>query len=102
MTVIAASINLSKVDKTKFFVNKHGEKCLDVVLIESKERKFENDFMVVQGLPKQDRDAGLKGAILGNAKYLGQAGAPKSETKVAGKLSVADTIAEDDGSSVPF
>lgn len=101
MTVIAASINLSKVDKTKFFINKQGEKCLDVVLLESKERKFDNDFMVVQGLPKQDRDAGLKGAILGNAKYLGQAQAPKQEAKVAGGLTVAKTI-EEDSSSVPF
>jgi hypothetical protein len=68
--MITLSIAVNKVDKSKFFVHKNGNKMLDLVLIETPNSKYDNDYMVVQGLPKADRDKGEKGAILGNAKIL--------------------------------
>tara|TARA_R110000868_G_scaffold363753_1_gene626143 strand:+ start:55 stop:360 length:306 start_codon:yes stop_codon:yes gene_type:complete len=101
MRLIAVKIDCTKIDKSKLFLGKNGAKYLDCLLQEVENDTYGNDFRVVQAVSKEERLAGTRGAILGNGKYLGQAGAPKQEAKVAGGLSVAKTI-EDDGSSVPF
>jgi hypothetical protein len=68
--MITASIAVNKVDKSKFFVKKNGDKMLDITLIETPNSKYDNDYMVVQATTKEERDKGVKGAILGNAKII--------------------------------
>ena len=68
--MIKISIAVNKVDKSKFFVKKNGDKMLDLVLIETPNSKYENDYMVVQDSTKEEREAGKKGAILGNGKLF--------------------------------
>jgi len=68
--MIIASIDLRKIDQSKCKTHTNGAKYCDIVLIESKQNQYGNDYMVVQGLPKEDRLAGKKGAILGNAKIF--------------------------------
>jgi hypothetical protein len=68
--MITASIAVNKVDKSKFFTKKNGDKMLDLVLIETPNSKYDNDYMVCQGVTKEDRAKGIKGAILGNAKLI--------------------------------
>jgi hypothetical protein len=58
--------------KDKMFNAESGAVYLDVLLIPTPENQYGNDYMIVQSLSKEDRDAGIKGAILGNAKYLKQ------------------------------
>ena len=82
--MLTAKINVSKIDKTKLFKGEKGT-YLDLVLIETPNDQYGNDYVVVQGLTKADRDAGLRGAILGNAKIRGTGkattqGAPKQTT----------------------
>ena len=43
---------------------------LDMVLIETPQSKYDQDYMIVQDSSKEDRDAGKKGAILGNGKII--------------------------------
>ena len=80
--MIKLKIDVTKIDKTKLFRAESGAIYLDVVLIETPTSEY-NDYMAVQDLPKADRDAGLKGAILGNAKMVkkeaSQAPAPAEE-----------------------
>lgn len=68
---ITGKIDVAKIDKTKLYQGKSA-KYLDIVLIPSKDNQYGNDYMIVQGVPKADRDAGVRGAILGNAKILGE------------------------------
>ena len=68
--IITGKINVMKIDKTKMFNADSGAVYLDIVLIPSPENQYGNDYMIVQGIPKEARDAGMKGAILGNAKIL--------------------------------
>ena len=81
-TMIKLKIDVTKIDKTKLFRAESGAIYLDGVLIETPTSEY-NDYMAVQDLPKADRDAGLKGAILGNAKMVkkeaSQAPAPAEE-----------------------
>lgn len=65
--MILAKIDVSKIDKSKLFTGKKGV-YLDLVLIESKSDKFGNDYMVYQGISKEERERGVKGETLGNAK----------------------------------
>ena len=66
-----AKINLAKVDKDKLFVSeKTGAIYLDVVLIETNNNEYGNSHMIVQSTTKEEREQGIKGVILGNAKQL--------------------------------
>ncbi len=71
--MIKASIDVTKIDKTKLYQGKKG-KYLNIILIERQD-DFGNSHMVVQDVTKEERLAGAKGAILGNAKTYGQGGA---------------------------
>jgi hypothetical protein len=68
--MITVKINVSKIDKTHLFEGKSG-KYLDLVLRETPNDKYGNDYMVVQGVSKEARQKGVKGPILGNAKNFG-------------------------------
>jgi len=64
---IIAKIDVTKIDKNKLYEGKKGT-YLDVILIPTPGSHFGNDYMLVQGVTKEDREAGLRGEILGNAK----------------------------------
>jgi len=67
---ISCKIDVTKIDKTKLFKGKKGT-YLDAILIEKKS-EYGDDYMIVQGVSKEEREAGIKGAILGNAKIHGK------------------------------
>lgn len=78
--MIRAKLDVTKIDKTLIFVGEKG-KYIDITLIETPNDKFGNDFMVVQDVGKEKREAGVKGAILGNAKIFGGSrAAPAAQT----------------------
>ena len=78
-----AKINLAKVDKEKLFVSeKTGAVYLDIVLIESNNNEYGQSHMIVQSVTKEEREQGVKGVILGNAKQLeSTASEPEPEKK---------------------
>ena len=69
--MISAKIDVTKIDKAKLFEGKNGAKYLDIVLMESPNNAYGNDYMVVQSVSKEERLAGKRGAILGNGKNMG-------------------------------
>ena len=78
--IILAKINVTKIDKSKLFKGEKGT-YLDIVLVETPDSKYADDYMVVQSVSKEEREKGVKGAILGNAMIVGQkpaAPAPQS------------------------
>jgi len=82
--IINAKINVTKVDKSKLFKGAKGT-YLDVVLLENRggRDQYGMDGMVIQQVDKKDRDAGQRGAILGNFKYVQrdtQQAAPPADT----------------------
>jgi len=76
--MISVSINVSKIDKDHLYEGKQG-KYLNLVLWETPDDKYGNDYRVVQGVSKEARAAGTKGAILGNAKIVGKKPEASSE-----------------------
>lgn len=96
---ITLSIKTGAIDKAKLKVGRNGEHYLEMVLIETPNSKFDQDFMVVQSVSKEERDRGVKGNILGNGKILGRKPAPKPTSAPA--ESEAKPSPEDDP-DVPF
>ena len=66
--LIYVKIDVTKILKEHLFAGKNGAKYLDVVLIPSSKSQYGDTHMAVQGLPKELRDQGTKGPIIGNAK----------------------------------
>ena len=66
--MISLSINVSLIDKERLFQGKKGQ-YLDCVLIETPNSEY-GDYMVVESISKEEREAGNKGTILGNGKII--------------------------------
>jgi hypothetical protein len=66
--MISLSINVSKIDKARLFQGKQGQ-YLDAILIETPNSEY-GDYMIVESISKEERDAGNKGTIIGNAKII--------------------------------
>ena len=79
-----AKIDVMKIDKTKLVPGKTGAKWLDLVIIENKAGRDEygNDGFISQGVSKEAREAGVKGAILGNWRRVGEKSAAKKAAVV--------------------
>ncbi len=91
-SIIAGKIDCTKIEKARLFSGKAGQKWLDVVLIPTPNSKYDDDYVICQSVSKEEREKGIKGPILGNAKILG--GKP-AETK-------KETEAEPENDDVPF
>lgn len=96
--MIIAKIDVTKIDKSKLFKGQKGT-YLDVVLIDTPNSQHGDDYMVVQGVTKEDREAGVKGAILGNAKITGQ---PKQQAQKPNRPSPAPASQAFEGGEIPF
>ena len=75
--IIKVKLDVMKIDKSKLFIGKNGAKYLDITLLENRDGadKYGNNFMVVQEVSKEEREAGVRGAILGNGKIMQSNGA---------------------------
>jgi hypothetical protein len=103
--MIKLSIDVSKIDKDKLYKGKKGT-YLNVALIDTPDNQYGNDFMVVQDIPKEDREAGQKGAILGNGKNWDAGQRPKDrhaeETQQEQEWGTSPQKQEEDTADLPF
>ena len=67
--MITGKINLSKIDKDKLFKGEKGI-YLDIAMFDIPDNEYGDDFIIVQSLSKEEREAGEQGAILGNGKIF--------------------------------
>lgn len=71
--MISLSIKTEKIEKPHLIEGKNG-KILSVVLFENRDGKgqYGDDGYAVQGVSKEAREAGVRGPIVGNWRYIGQ------------------------------
>ncbi len=83
--IVRVSINLDKIDE-KYIVNGKKGRYLNVALINTPDSPYGNDYMASQDLPKEARENGERGQILGNAQAwnLGE-GTPATKQDTAPK-----------------
>ena len=72
MSKIAVKIDVKKISKDDLYAGKKGT-YLDAILIPNKDgaSDYGDDGFVVQGVTKEKRDAGERGPIIGNWRFLG-------------------------------
>ena len=71
MNKIAVKIDVKKISKDDLYAGKKGT-YLDAILIPNKDgaSDYGDDGFVVQGVTKEKRDAGDRGPIIGNWRFL--------------------------------
>ena len=83
--MIKLKLDLKKLDKELLFNADSGAVYLDAVLIETPNSNY-SDYMIVQDLSKERREAGEKGPIVGNASRI----LPKNKANQGADVSAAD------------
>ena len=67
---INLKIDVTKIDKARLYQGQKGT-YLDAILMYNEEKdQYENNGMIVQSVSKEEKESGIKGNILGNAKVL--------------------------------
>ena len=69
--MMVGKIDVTKIDKARLFQGKTGARYLDIALIETPNNQYGDSHMIVQSVSKEEREAGVKGNILGNIKEVG-------------------------------
>lgn len=69
--IISVRLDVTKIDKARLFKGEKGTYLDITLLMRDQADAYGNHGMVVQQVTKEERAAGVKGAILGNAKILG-------------------------------
>jgi hypothetical protein len=80
--MISLSIKTEKLEKEHIINGKNG-KIVAVVLFENKDGKgqYGDDGFVVQSVSKEAREAGVRGPIVGNWRYIGQRASGNATTR---------------------
>lgn len=91
---INASINLDMIDKSQIIQGKKG-RYLPIRLVNTPDSPYGDDYFIAQDIPKEMREQGLRGPILGNGKAWGV-----GEGKQAKKEERPETIGSSD--DLPF
>lgn len=80
--MIKLSINVTRIPRERIKPGKNGKYC-DFVLHENKNGpdKFGNDGFVAMDVTKEERQAGVRGDIIGNWKHVGQGTAKPAPRK---------------------
>jgi hypothetical protein len=96
--MIAINIDVKKIDKAALFIGKKGT-YLNMTLMENREGvdQYGNDGFIVQDIGMARRQAGERGAILGNWKTVkpAQAQVPQAQVQVQAQ-------GDDDLDDIPF
>jgi len=69
--IISLKIDVSKIDKSRLFQGKKGTYLDAVLFLNDDIDDYGNNGMIVQSVTQEEREAGTKGAILGNSKQIG-------------------------------
>lgn len=98
--MITIKLNVLAIEKSRLFKGAKGT-YLDAVLIETPESQY-GDYMIVQSVTKEEREQGIKGPILGNAKIIGQKPVQQAKPAQTPVSSGGTQQMELDDESVPF
>jgi len=69
-TNLSLKIDLLKVDKAKLYKGEKGTYLDAVVIMKDEPDQYGNIGMIVQEVTKEERLKNVKGAILGNVRYI--------------------------------
>lgn len=96
---ISASIDVTKIDKAKLIDGKKGTYLNITAFVNLDEKdQYDNNGMITQSVSQEEREAGTRGAILGNTKVFYKDEGSSSNTTAPQAKEGFDQVSED----VPF
>lgn len=99
--IISVRIDVTKIDKARLFVGEKGTYLDITLLMRDQVDSYGNHGMVVQQVTKEERLAGTKGAILGNAKII-NSGPSESSPQGGDPAATSTTQAKEVPQNLPF
>ena len=103
---VALKIDVTKIDKSKLFKGAKGTYLDASVFIDlDNEDQYGNHGMITQQVSKEDREVGIKGAILGNGKIVwrDEQQAPQQKPQAPRTHSAPPPPQfDDEGQDIPF
>ena len=100
-SIINASIDLSKVDKSKIF-EKDGKKWLNLSISINDETRYGNNVGIALGQSKEERDAKANKTFIGNGKVSWTDGSIVVATKEEATPEVSQSGEANDDDLLPF
>jgi hypothetical protein len=79
MAVINLKINIDLIEQARLYPGTKGRYLDAVLFLNDQPDQFGNHGMIVQQVSKEEKEAGVRGPILGNCKLMGQ----KTNTEAA-------------------
>lgn len=76
--LISLSIDVEKLDPKRLYKGKKGKYLSATLFLKEEVDQYGNNGFIVESITKEEREAGQKGTIIGNAKFL-VSGASKVE-----------------------
>lgn len=66
--IVSISINLDKITQSKLYKGKKGTYLNATLFLNDEVDQYGNNGFIVESTTKEEREAGVKGSILGNVK----------------------------------
>jgi len=99
--IIKLNIDVTKIDKKRLFKGKKGTYANFTVLLRDETDQYGNDGMIVEDITAEEREAGNKGTILGNARIVQTQNKP--DTKRDGRAHTEIEVPQGDvDDEIPF
>ena len=80
MKIISISIDVTKLDKTRFYVGKKGTYANLTFRLNDEPDQYGNHGFIAEAVSKEERESGMRGTILGNGKVVWEG---ESQTQAA-------------------
>ena len=77
--LISLSIDVDKLDVKRLYKGKKGKYLSATLFLKEEVDQYGNNGFIVESITKEEREAGQKGTIIGNAKFLVSGSAPKQD-----------------------
>jgi hypothetical protein len=103
MAILRGKIDVTKIDKTALFKGDKGTYLDITIMLKDEPDQYGNDGMVTQDIGKDRRDAGERGAILGNARWVKRDDAKASRPGgISAKPQPNKQVDVSDDDNIPF
>jgi hypothetical protein len=102
---VSFKIDVTKIEKARLFVGQKGKYLDATVFIDLDELdQYGNSGMITQDVSKEERQAGTKGAILGDSKvfWRDEGQAPQARAPVPSKTAPLPDTVDDFEDDIPF
>jgi hypothetical protein len=78
--LISLNIDVSKIDAKRLYKGKKGQYLSATLFLKEEVDQYGNNGFIVESITKEEREKGLKGTIIGNAKYMAAGGNKPSQS----------------------